>query len=398
MKNLEGISRRLPPMNLNGSSCFGMNPTHQGHMLDVQQFIKRNLDVTSRIKLQSLAESLVADEANREAAVDAINTLKEFAFPADDAGAVAVALNRLSDAYPRFLTLQNLIVRHYFMAGLPDSAIAVASRAMNTFPNAVEPASLAAAAMAQRGRWAEALAMTRQWQKRSIGDTLQADVVATQALIQMGDPDQAIRQLDPYIERAMQNPDDFSIVIVPHIQALIAADRTDEANTKFTPLLARSKQWRLTWIWLAVFGGADEATGVAWLDQVSHAIPEDGLVEQVVLAQGWQGLADRTGNIAHTDTAHSILEALVKRDDAPVEAHFVLAMLHDAGGDNDKAMAGYRRVIDLDAGRAVAKNNLAMILIQQDGGLSEAIQLGTEAVKADPANPNFIFCCDPCVF
>lgn len=357
------------------------------------QFVHQHADLISMVQdrpdLRPIAESLILEPANRIAAADAMNTLKPFAPSAQNTTPLTLALRRLSDAYPRFLGLQNLVVRLYFMAGLTDDAIAVADRTMTAFPNAVEPASLAAAVLAQTGRWSEALSRTREWQRRSIDLNPESAVVMVHALLQTGDPDEAVEQLEPFIEEAMQDPQSSSNIIVPHIQALIGADRADEAATMVQPLLPRSKQWRSAWIWLAVFGGADEATGTRWLEQVAGAIPEDHLYEQVTLAQGWQGMADQYENDAYTQRAHAILSDLANRDNAPIDAHFVLAMLNDASGRKQEAAIGYRKVLEMDGDRSVAKNNLAMLLLQGDSDLSDAVRLAREAVEAEQGNPNF---------
>jgi chemotaxis protein methyltransferase WspC len=96
------------------------------------------------------------------------------------------------------------------------------------------------------------------------------------------------------------------------------------------------------------------------------ATPEDtvSIMEQI------KKLAD-TGDMAE---AESKLRGLLAGGSSDADAHFLMGLLQDAQGDSTKAMATYRRVMQLDGNHAEAIKNLAALLEIQ-GDKAEADRL-----------------------
>src|SRR5947207_14322857 len=67
-------------------------------------------------------------------------------------------------------------------------------------------------------------------------------------------------------------------------------------------------------------------------------------------------------------------------------AHFVEGMSFEENGEMDKALAAYRKVLDVDPGQANLASRVAALLTRQDD-FPEAIDVLKEAIKANPSAP-----------
>src|SRR2546430_17724312 len=71
-------------------------------------------------------------------------------------------------------------------------------------------------------------------------------------------------------------------------------------------------------------------------------------------------------------------------------AHFVEGMSLEDNGEMDKALAAYRKVLDVDPGQANLASRVAALLTRQDD-FPEAIDVLKDAIKANPNAPDL--CC-----
>jgi uncharacterized protein (TIGR03790 family) len=71
-------------------------------------------------------------------------------------------------------------------------------------------------------------------------------------------------------------------------------------------------------------------------------------------------------------------------------AHLQLAMLDDGSGDHEAAIAGYRRVLELQPDNVVALNNLAFSLAVYKNSPAEGRPLALRAVNLSKRNPDII--------
>src|SRR5207244_9752918 len=67
-------------------------------------------------------------------------------------------------------------------------------------------------------------------------------------------------------------------------------------------------------------------------------------------------------------------------------AHFVEGMAFEENGEMDKALAAYRKVLDVDPGQANLASRVAALLTRQDD-FPEAIDVLKDAIKANPNAP-----------
>jgi tetratricopeptide (TPR) repeat protein len=84
-----------------------------------------------------------------------------------------------------------------------------------------------------------------------------------------------------------------------------------------------------------------------------------------------------------TAPAKDLLLRLENEHKADALAHFVEGMAFEENGEMDKALAAYRKVLDVDPGQAELASRVAVILARQDD-FPQAIDILKDAIKANP--------------
>ena len=304
---------------------------------------------------------------------------------------IAIKLRQKADANPFFLPLQNVMSQLYLLLKQPNDAALIATRAANSFPNAIEPVWLAAEALAMAERWDEALLMSKQWQNRSSQRHLGSDILMAEAKLRLGDAQEAAQQFQPHLDRMMAEPERYVREIVRYARALIAVDKPDEAAELLSPLLKRSPAWRAVWMQLAVLAVKNPDVAAQWLKQLASEIPEDALDTQTGLVAAWVSLAQRLEQPRFRQVARELADRLVENPDATARTWFVRGTLAMKSRDDAIAETSYRAALKLDANMHVAKNNLAILLVNKGPKqLAEAVQLAEQVVEAWPKNPNYL--------
>lgn len=85
--------------------------------------------------------------------------------------------------------------------------------------------------------------------------------------------------------------------------------------------------------------------------------------------------------------ARQSLEAAIARDDRIAAAHLLLATLYEANQEYDKAIARYRRLLELAPNNPAVLNNLAYALAVRKNNVAEALPMAEKAyslAKGDP--------------
>jgi Flp pilus assembly protein TadD len=337
--------------------------------------------------LLPLVLSILTDPANHPLALDALLQTRDPSLLAADR---AAKLGSLALANRNFLDLQNVATRAYLLVGRPDDAAEIAVQAMNAFPTHIEPAWLAAEALAAADRWQEALLAATEWRRRSTGQSLDADMIIAEAKLRLGEVGSALREITPYLQQALADPQTYPQVITRYVRGLIANGEVPAAAHILSPLLPQSAEWRSLWIRLAALAIADVQLSSDWLNQVTELIPAEALNEQLTLAQSWWTLADRAADpAAYRLTAREIADRVIAQPDAPASAFFLHGLMAEAAGDLTTAEADYRAVLGLNPQHLLAKNNLVMLLVDTQSDMTEAITLAQQIVQAAPHNANY---------
>jgi tetratricopeptide (TPR) repeat protein len=347
--------------------------------------------VASKPQLQRLVQSVLSDTEHREAAVEILRTIDKAAKDKDPVLPTLAKLRLQADKYPKFLPLQILMVDLYAGAGRLEDAAALATRAMQTFPNNPEPAEQATRVMAAMRRWNEVLTMASQWRERSLAKPLAADIAMAEAYINTGDGAKAIQQVAPYRTQALADPNNFFGVISVNVRALAVSGKYDEASTILKPLLTGPQGWRDFWQIVAMqwIGPKDAKTAAAWLERLDPVIPPNSQEEFHALATNWYNLGRRANNAQWRQHGIDMVKNLAQRDDALPGAMIGYAILAYQEKDIVTAEAQYRKALAKKPDHPVALNNLAMLIVERNGDLDEALKFAKKCVEVDSANANY---------
>ncbi len=298
---------------------------------------------------------------------------------------LGVDLSRLADRYPQYAALQNLAVEVNVLMNRTDDAVNIAVRAMQTFPTAAEPARLASAAFAASSRWSETLGASNQWRTRSADQTLAPDVMIGASYLGLGRPDDALRQIQPYMEEAATDPDNYGAAIVIYARSELAKNRPDNAQAKLWPFAKSSKRGMVAFLQIAGHEAPTD-TGKQWLAMARPELRND-LDLEYVYATAAVELAARANDSGPVLTAIDELSHAVaagNRDPVKLSLGYLsLGMLQENQSQVAQAEAAYRKAIELNPKCDPACNNLAMILARS-GRLPEALNFASQAVELAP--------------
>lgn len=341
-------------------------------------------------RARPLMASLLQEAGVRTAALDALRLLAAARDSGEPLIHTARRLQPLADQNPGALELQKMLAQLYLDAGRPDEAASVAMRAMESFPTAVEPAWLATEALAAADRWDQALLVAQQWRQRSATQALRADMMIAEASLHLGEANNAIRAIQPYLDQALANPDAHPDVVTSYVRSLIAAGRYDQAAQVLRPLLSQSADWRAQWMRLAGLALPNAEDAQNWLREVSDYVDTQNTDEVAALARSWWVLAERLDISAAREQAKHIIGELVQQPRVPAAAWYLHGVMADETGDIETAIASYRRALAGDPNMAVAQNNLAMLIADDPVKVEEAVTLAKQAVATQSDNPHFL--------
>lgn len=362
-------------------------PEHElfGLVLDNRQLLKL-AEETSRFR--PLIRAIIDEEVHREAALRTLRLVRDASAGGEDPGVLLEELRDLADSYPRFLELQNLMADAYLNAGRPEPAAQVAMRAMNAFPTAPEPAERAARAYVAQEQWSQVLSIARQWRQRTLSNPVEADVAIARAHLHLGQSEQALERIEPYRTAALERPARLNEVVQIYTRGLIAQGQTERAANVLKPLLPEASGWRSLWLSLAVSIEDSETRG-QWLRRLEPTIPDDAERERIRLAKAWYSVGVRDGSEEAKQTGFEMLRELADQPGADAGTLTEYAILAYREGRLDEAKAYYQRAIQRDDGQLIAKNNLALLLVEQGQDLDRALELARDVTEAAPQEANF---------
>lgn len=294
---------------------------------------------------------------------------------------MATRLEVCAEKYPRFMPAQKLSFDAAMKLKHLDNAAKIANRCMDAFPNDPQAAEMNAIVCTANGQWSDMLAAARQWRQRTMDNPLLPDLAIAEAQMQMAEAGDAVKQLQPYVADALENPDQHRNVIVDYCRALVLSGRQKDAAKILSPLLGQNENWRALWLKLASeVNGADSAA--AWIQQVSAAIPAKDYSQQQSLAATWYQLGVRYGYRQGFVEARQIARKIVSESQPDASVYLILAASSEKLSDSAAAVAAYRQALALEPNLPVAENNLAYRLLQEGKDLSEARELAEKAVAA----------------
>lgn len=338
---------------------------------------------------RALIVAIVLNPDERDSAAEALEVIAVQGEDSDPQK-LATALRGLADQHTRLLPLQTLTARFYLNANMPEEAATIAGRANSYFSSAVEPAALAADAYSRLGRWQDALVAARQWRQRSPVDAMNADIKIAEAQFRLARNQEAINTLEPYIDQALADPEQNREVISIYTHALVITNRLAEARRIITPMLELGEGWRITAARMAVLAVRDPQGAGEWLDEIEQATPGDEVTSQFYIGESYFRLAELHDDDEMLHKAELVIERLVNHPDADASAWFLRGLLAEAENEPAAAIESYRRSIELNPQHLPAKNNLALVLAEQNTDINEAMALAQDVVDAMPQSPQFL--------
>jgi tetratricopeptide (TPR) repeat protein len=313
----------------------------------------------------------------------------------------------LSQRYPRIEAVQLWAVRAYLRAARLSEAAPAIARAMSDFPESVDAAATATTFYASQARWTEMLDAARQWRKRirttaSTGarfDVERADAAIAEALVGSGRGIEALAHMEPLASAALSNPADHVEILWAYMISLQAAGRSGRATELLLPLAtsSRSGPWRDACARFAA-ERLDVAEATVWLERMEDSAGTGSgsaqAADLATLADAWALLSLRPpGDKTASTHATALFRKVLESPDAAAAVLERAGAFAERSGETSQAIALYRRAIAADADRAIALNNLAMLLSSRElkaADVSEAIRCAEAAVRAKPQEPEFL--------
>jgi tetratricopeptide (TPR) repeat protein len=286
----------------------------------------------------------------------------------------------------RNFPLQHLVVRGLIAIGQRDLAADMATQVMNA-TDVPEAARLAIDANAEAQRYRNMLAAAQEWRRRAPNQAAAADVAIADAHTLVGNPQAALRQLQPYAQAARDEPDKHAAIIMAWSRALIANNNAAEAADLLAPLAEAAPDWRIQAIRLAETTHNDRDQARRWMQRFEPMVNRESPQELLTLAQVWQTIGHRFDDQEAMQAAREAVLPLVERSDAPAAVFLLMALASDHDTDTSEAVSYYRQAIQRDPNLVLALNNLAYLLMGR-GELEEAGQLATRAAQLAPFLPH----------
>lgn len=365
-------------------------PSHKVFtLIDSQKEIVKS--VVGKPQLQRMVAAIITDNEYRESAVEAMRIMYEANKNKERAAQTLLRLRGILDKSPRFLSLHIMMVDLYAAAGRYDEATSLATRTMTTFPNNSEPAEQAVRVLAAQRKWDETLATAQKWRDRSQVRPLAPDVAIAEAYLNMKNTAKALATIEPYKSDALKMPAEFFGVVTIMTRAMAASGKTDEAANILKPLLPTNTLWRSMWIIIAMnwIPGTDNKLAAEWLDRVRPTIPDSAQIELIDLAEQWYRLGLRAKNAEYKKKGVNLIREVASRPDAEAGASTRYGIIAYQEGDTATSEEQYRKAIARNPNMPVALNNLAMLLVDQNSKLDDALAFAKKCVELDPNSATY---------
>lgn len=335
--------------------------------------------------LQPLIDVLSRDPKNASQ-VELLKLIQEVRvkkLPPDQAVA---RLKPIAEKNPDHFPTQSLLIRWYLAANRVTDAATVAERAMELRPNDPEAAQLAVGIYQSAGRWREMKRSAEKWRQRTLDQPQKADYALAESQYRLGEFEGAARQVEPYLEASISDPQANPLPLRISAQALVKLKQIDAAQELLQPLLPESIVARELAIDLAARDIPDVSIARQWLETIQPLVPTDSESQQLALARGWQTLGQRLKDNSSLERARALLRSI--QTSAGVECLMVLGNLEFELGDPVAAETVYRQILQKQP-EPDAQNNLAYLILARGGDAAEAKELASRAVEARAESSSF---------
>ena len=139
--------------------------------------------------------------------------------------------------------------------------------------------------------------------------------------------------------------------------------------------------------WADGFEVAGEIASLAEEHDQAKAFFQEAVTLDPDMLSGWEGLAQALGGEEKYDAALDVLHRLVQKEPNVSTVYMLIARTEEKRRQWEKAQAAYRRLLELEPGNFIAKNNLAWNYSEHGGNIDLALRLAQEANQESPENP-----------
>ncbi len=322
------------------------------------------------------------------------------------------AVREMCSRFGSSINVWRLAAAMHQAAGQPAEAKSIADAAARRFPDAAAPVEWQVIASSSLGDLEQASALCIEWRRRSFPDVRRVD--ETQAALELARnrPEAALplllRHRDLIIKDSSVRPGPYRALIA----SLLMSGKVREAAELDRASLGASEESRRTWAQIAAMAPYDR--GLEAMSILEATTPPDAVARAQMIGR-WVEFHERHPSGRGLDRARSLLPAAIS---APRDAESRLAIIARAdiervAGDFDAARASLRSVIDSysegDQERArklealsgpeqfslfreiepllYARNNLAMLFVEEEQSLEEALSLIASCIEIFPSNP-----------
>ena len=347
-------------------------------------------ELTPGPALSSLALDVLSVPDPDDAALQA--TLALQARVTDDDGNLAPKQRDLTEArglvndHPLFRPAWHLAVLMYAAAGEPDEAVRLTTRAASHFPGDPDPIKWAVRLLVEQRRLEDALETAHTWRRRSLSDTLPADLLIASLLLDLREPSAAVERLMPHADRLWAERDRFPDHLATWLGALLLDRRFETAAAIARPLISADERWQAKWVELAATADPDITAETIRL--VEPLVTTEAAMLSV--ANHWLQLARRSGDDAHFQRAEAMALRAGEVGDVTAASLHLRGAIAAARGDLVAGESIYRSILARQSQDVLALNNLAYALVRQGKRCEEAAALSARAVALAPGNPDIL--------
>ncbi|MFG0329797.1 MAG: tetratricopeptide repeat protein [Phycisphaerales bacterium] len=326
----------------------------------------RSDDAYANEALLDLADTLVA-ESQREAFTELIETERWRRDHPDDHTAYLDRLRRTTLEHPTAIGGWLLLVDALRTHAPIEDAVTAAQAAARANPTSTEIAKLLTSTLLSATRFDEARTAARRWRSIDPAAAFEADVAISLAEAQSGSPTAARSLLDPYRERILAEAEEDPDLFLFYLQVLLSLDDFEAVDTMLAERVVDA-DWAPRAPTLA---GAirDAERAQVWLATLDERIQSrDDARPALVMA--WYTLGGRLN-----DDAGCFARAIELSESIAEPTDQTLAVVADCErllGRTDRAIDRYRALVQAEPDDAVARNNLAYLLLTTDRDLDEA--------------------------
>ncbi len=297
----------------------------------------------------------------------------------DDRSAYTARLVNVRDQYPTSLIVRRELIRMLKIAG--DNA-RVEQEAISTaaaIPTSDLAAKLAAETLAELGRLDNALAMAREWRRRSLEAPADAEIAIGQIEAMAGRSAEAIASLERWKDKLVAAADSAPQPLIVYARQLAIVGRISEADALLRPRAEKDPYWAAAYAAVGRVLVHNPIAARAWLQQ-AHSFAMADSQARLLLGQAWFDLAGRTKDSSDFQAVVRALAGLEHQEKAA--AGLLLATTYDLLGDFGEAERCYRIALEALPDNPAALNNFAYLLIKSGGSPAEAEALADRAVAA----------------